>query len=75
MMRFQRCSNSDCLRPFQINEFDGKRFGTHRGHLITCPHCGHAETHPTGNTILIHALSAEEEMEFNRLFPLQPSAA
>lgn len=74
-MRYQRCANLDCLRPFQINEFDGKRFGLHRAHTVTCPHCGHAETYISSNTILSHALSEEQEAEFNKLYPLQSTAA
>lgn len=64
-MRFQRCSNLDCLRPFQVNEFTGKDAGIDTPQEIICPHCGHKETLWTNSVFLVHALSAEEEEEFN----------
>lgn len=69
-MKFERCSNLDCRRPFQVNEFDfgGKETFT-TGY--TCPHCGHVQTAFTNSVILVHALSEEQEVEFNRQYPLE----
>lgn len=62
-MRFQRCINSSCLRPFQVNEFGGHT-AEFRGY-ITCPHCGHSLTAAAGSVFLVHAMSPEEEAKFN----------
>lgn len=72
-MKFERCTNLSCRRPFQINEFD---FGSSAGKQVReyiCPHCGHTQTAFCHSTILVHALTQEEEEEFNRTHPLPPA--
>jgi hypothetical protein len=68
-MRLQRCTNFDCRRPFQINEFEGKKSGEEQAGHIVCPHCGQAETGWSNSVFLVHALSPEEEKEFNLMNP------
>jgi hypothetical protein len=69
-MRFQRCTNLACLRPFQVNEFAGKKTGVKTPQEIICPHCEHKETLWSDHVFLVHALSAEEEAEFNAANPI-----
>lgn len=72
-MKFERCINLDCLRPFQVNEFNFFRDDEAATSSYTCPHCGHTQTAFTNSVILVHALSEEQEKEFNRKFPLADS--
>jgi len=62
-MRFQRCINSDCSRPFQVNEFSAHAADA-RGH-ITWPHCGHTTAASSASVFLVHAMTPEEEAKFN----------
>jgi hypothetical protein len=64
-MQFQRCSNSQCGRPFQINEFEGKEPGSNEPTELICPHCGHTEARWCDSVFLVHALTPEEEADFN----------
>jgi hypothetical protein len=75
MMRVERCTNLGCLRPYQVNEFDFRDPATGRdvGH-ITCPHCGQMQIGFGSSTVLVHALTAEQEKEFNRTYPLRRCA-
>ncbi|HZW22516.1 hypothetical protein [Noviherbaspirillum sp.] len=66
-MRFQRCINSGCGRPYQINEF-GKHTADGSG-KITCPHCGHSVAAADSSVFLSHAMSPEEEARFNLDYP------
>jgi len=68
-MRFQRCTNPECRRPFQVNEFNGRSIGT--AESIVCPHCAHTETFWTDSIFLVHALSPEEEARFDAENPDQ----
>jgi hypothetical protein len=36
---------------------------------LICPHCGHAETRWSDSIFLVHALTPEEEAEFNARNP------
>ncbi|HYD81288.1 MAG TPA: hypothetical protein VEC06_15890 [Paucimonas sp.] len=69
-MKFERCTNLDCRRPFQVNEFDFEKDGAYTSGY-TCPHCGHTQTAFSNSVILVHALSEEQEAEFNREHPLE----
>ncbi|HYD97031.1 MAG TPA: hypothetical protein VEC01_17005 [Noviherbaspirillum sp.] len=66
-MRFQRCINPDCRRPYQVNEFGGRSSGN--AESIICPHCGHAETVWTDSVFLVHAMTPEEEAQFTASHP------
>jgi hypothetical protein len=72
-MKFERCTNLDCRRPFQVNEFDFAPNGSFTTGY-TCPHCGHTQTAFTNSVILVHALSEEQEEEFNRTYPIEHRA-
>jgi hypothetical protein len=64
-MRVQRCINFECRRPFQVNEFSGKKSGAEEPVEIVCPHCGHTETQSGECVYVVHALSPEQEADFN----------
>jgi|GEM_PF-1719252 len=72
-MRYERCTNPDCMRPFQVNEFEfAARHApddTQTAGFI-CPHCGERQHVFSNSVILVHALSEEEEEEFNRSHPV-----
>lgn len=68
-MPHQRCTNSDCRRPFQVNEYDGMKSGSNSAEVITCPHCGDRTTLFTDSVFVVHALSEDEEMLFNAQNP------
>jgi hypothetical protein len=65
-MKFQRCTNPACRRPFQVNEFDSRTSDTSHLGQIVCPHCGHAEAAWSNSIFLVHALSPEEEAQFDQ---------
>ncbi|NEX63589.1 hypothetical protein [Noviherbaspirillum galbum] len=65
-MKFQRCSSSRCGRPYQVNEFSGQAGGGTDTGVIICPHCGHTETRWCDSVFLVHALSAEQEAQFEQ---------
>jgi len=59
-----RCPSAQCGRPFQINKF-GTRFSFQKERAkITCPHCGLQLFGDKDSVYLTHALSVEEEAEF-----------
>ncbi|TFW09963.1 hypothetical protein E4K72_03325 [Oxalobacteraceae bacterium OM1] len=64
-MKVQRCTNDTCRRPFQINEFAGRKPHGDLPEAIVCPHCGHQETRWSDSVFLVHALSAEQEAAFD----------
>lgn len=66
-MRFQRCNNSACARPFQVNEFRIKR--NQGGGEIICPHCGHREPGVGDSVFLSHAMLPEQEAQFEENNP------
>lgn len=70
-MRVERCTSPDCRRPFQVNEFDGKESGGNEPGVIICPHCGHEEGGIDTGIYLVHALSEQEEADFNMQNPLE----
>ena len=77
-MRFERCTNIDCHRPYQVNEFHFGGLGgaasnadAFNAEEYTCPHCGHTQTAFSNSTVLVHALTEEQEEEFNRANPLR----
>jgi hypothetical protein len=65
-MKFQRCSNTQCARPYQVNEFSSHADRGDDTGLIICPHCGHTETRWCDSVFLVHALSAEQEAAFEQ---------
>jgi hypothetical protein len=67
-MPFSRCISPSCGRPFQLNQFQfsaGACLPWERGEII-CPHCGAVMVGEANSVFLTHALSPEQEMEFNR---------
>jgi hypothetical protein len=68
-MQFKRCSNANCRRPFQINEFNSKVSQTAAPKDLICPHCGHKEAVFGNSVFLVHALSPDEEKVFNAKNP------
>jgi hypothetical protein len=69
-MWIERCNNHQCRRPYQVNEFDRKTLdreaiGSPKGQEIVCPHCGHTEVLWSESIFVVHALSAEQEQDFN----------
>ena len=72
-MKFERCTNLDCRRPFQVNEFDFASNDHTATTTYTCPHCGQVQMAFTNSVLLVHALSEEQEEEFNRKYPLEQS--
>lgn len=69
-MRFQRCANPACARPFQVNEFRLNK-AHHPGQII-CPHCGHKELLHSNSVFLVHAMLPEQEAQFEADHPLRP---
>jgi DNA-directed RNA polymerase subunit RPC12/RpoP len=66
-MRFQRCTNSACARPYQVNEFQLKK--AHAPGVIICPHCGHKEILFSNSVFLVHAMLPEQEAQFDAEHP------
>jgi hypothetical protein len=64
-MKFHRCSNSLCGRPFQVNRFDAQYANPAELGKIICPHCGALGYGDSDSVFLTHALSAEEERGFD----------
>jgi len=60
-----------CRRPFQVNEFPGIQTDTRALGSVICPHCGHPETRESNSIFLVHALTPEDEAEFNKNNPWQ----
>jgi hypothetical protein len=54
-----------------VNEFPGKKTDTNALDNVICPHCGHAEIRWSDSVFLAHALTPEEEAEFNKDNPPQ----
>lgn len=71
---FERCAKKSCRRPYQVNEFGGRPEDLIAPGEVTCPHCGHKETRWSKSVFLTHALTPEEEEQYEERFPL-PSAA
>lgn len=66
-MRFQRCANPACARPYQVNEFPIRK--AHEPGEIICPHCGHRERFHSQSVFLVHALLPEQEAQFDADYP------
>lgn len=69
----RRCANSICGRPFQVNEFSNSFSNTvspedELGKII-CPHCGVESKGNMHFFYLTHALSQDQEIEFNANSP------
>lgn len=62
---FKRCPNPTCRRPFQINRFRSSLSSVTESGKIICPHCGLVTDGETSSIFLTHALSPEEETQFN----------
>jgi hypothetical protein len=68
-VRVTRCSSPACGRPFQVNQFSTKfSIAAERG-KISCPHCGAISAGDPNSMFLTHALSKEQEAEFNAKHP------
>jgi DNA-directed RNA polymerase subunit RPC12/RpoP len=68
-IKFQRCTNAACRRPYQVNEFIGRKAAFRQDRYIVCPHCGHSEPRGEESVFLAHALTPEQEAEFNQKHP------
>lgn len=67
-MHYRRCCNSQCLRPFQINQFDSN-VGVEvvRGYVI-CPHCGFRLAGEDPDALYqTHPMAPAQERHFNAL--------
>jgi Fe-S oxidoreductase len=61
-----------CWRPFQSNQFS-KAFDAFADYgLIACPHCGTTIKGNIDSMYLSHALSTQEEADFNIQHPASP---
>jgi hypothetical protein len=68
-MKFQRCTNPTCARPFQVNEF---RVKAHEPGQIICPHCAHEVPAFSNSVFLVHAMLPEQEAQFEAENPRRP---
>jgi hypothetical protein len=67
-MPFRRCISPSCGRPFQLNQFQfsaGVTLPWQRGEMM-CPHCGAVMAGDPDSVFLTHAMSPDQETEFNR---------
>lgn len=69
-MEIERCNDAKCHRPFQIFEYKLQMPGTKEREDISCPYCGHTITRISNGFFRTHALSPEQEVEFNNTHPL-----
>lgn len=69
-MGIERCSNKDCNRPFEVSEYKLQMPGTKEREDISCPHCGYIYTQISNGFFRTHALSSEQEAEFNKANPI-----
>jgi DNA-directed RNA polymerase subunit RPC12/RpoP len=63
-MKLHHCSNPECGRPFQVNEFKTRIPLPFEYGKIRCPHCGNASPADPGIVFRTHALSEQEEHDF-----------
>jgi hypothetical protein len=60
-LQIRRCSNVECMRPFQIHRFPrSQSIDTAEG-MIVCPHCGTAEADDKQFIYVTNALTRVEE--------------
>jgi DNA-directed RNA polymerase subunit RPC12/RpoP len=69
-MEIERCHNKACSRPFQVSEIGGNMPGSKESEDITCPYCRYTITRNSNGGFRTHALSSEQEAEFNAEYPL-----
>jgi len=69
-MEIERCSNYQCKRPFEISQIGGQMPGTKEREDITCPHCGHTIQRMCNGVWRTHAVSTEQEAEYERKHPV-----
>jgi len=69
-MDIERCGSSTCRRPFSVSEIGGTMPGTKEPEDITCPHCGHTITRRSNGVFNTHALTAEQEVAYDKQNPL-----
>jgi hypothetical protein len=69
-MRFKRCPNPICGRPFQVNQFGINLAPIVELGKVTCPHCGLLLSDDINSVFLTHALSTDEEAIFNANNPV-----
>jgi DNA-directed RNA polymerase subunit RPC12/RpoP len=68
-MNIERCTNKDCRRPFDVNEFGGQMPGTKEMEDITCPYCSHTIQRISNGVFRTHALTPEQEARYNAANP------
>jgi transposase-like protein len=68
MMEIERCSA--CKRPYSISEIGGGFPGGKESEPITCPHCAHTYNQRSSGTFRTHALSEEQEKQYNDEHPI-----
>jgi hypothetical protein len=61
-----KCPSPICGRPFQVNRFSTRLSPSLEFGKMTCPHCGLALTGEHNSVFMTHALSSEQEAEYNR---------
>jgi hypothetical protein len=74
-MKFHCCSSTLCGRPFQANRFDAQYANPAELGKIICPHCGALGYGDSDSIFLTHALSTEQECEFNARDPSATASA
>lgn len=71
---FERCAESCCSRPFQINRFNGTSCEWIGAGSIACPHCGASTPADAGFVYLTHALSTDDEARYDEPDHTEPGA-
>ena len=61
----EKCTNSNCGRPFQVTAIGGGVPGGKEKEEIRCPHCDHlVSSEMTSCSFLVSKLSPEKEAEW-----------
>lgn len=74
-MHIKRCPDPQCDRPFQVNQFSVTVATLMAPGKIICPHCGLTMEGESDSVFLTHALSLEQETQFNTQHPRDQQAA
>jgi transposase-like protein len=69
-MEIERCHNSDCKRPYSIDEIGGGMPGSKEPEEIQCPHCRYTYTQRSNGSFRTHPLPPEVEEKYNREHPI-----
>ena len=69
-MEIERCTSPSCRRPFQVSEIGGMMPATKEREDITCPYCSHTIQRTSNGVFRTHALSLQQEADYNANHPL-----